>query len=92
MSSQLAELEDALGEMDIDKMRQLQEVMSKGDLSTFSKMQMEHIKSEIISASRELQARGALYQIFSDFYDFLMAIVSKVAVPLAYKLFENMIL
>ena len=28
MSSQLAVLEEALGEMDIDKMRQLQEVMS----------------------------------------------------------------
>ena len=31
------------------------------------KMQMKSIKSEIISASRELQARGALYQIFSVF-------------------------
>ena len=53
---------------------------------------MKSIKSEIISASRELQARGALYQIFSVFYDYLMAIVSKIAVPLAIKPFENIIL
>ena len=92
MSLQLTVLEDALGEMDIEKMRQLQEVMSKVEFSTFSKMQMEYIKSEIISTSRELQARGALYQIFSVFYDFLMAIVSKIAVPMATKLLQNMIL
>ena len=92
MSLQLTVLEDALGEMDIEKMRQLQEVMSKVEFSTFSKMQMEYVKSEIISTSRELQARGALYQIFSVFYDFLMAIVSKIAVPMATKLLQNMIL
>ena len=92
MSSQLEVLEDALGEMDIEKMRQLQEVMSKVEFSTFLKMQMEHTKSVIISTSRELQARGGLNQIFSVFYDFLMAIVSKIAVPLATRLLQNMIL
>lgn len=92
LSANLEVLEDALSNMDVEKMRELQDVMNKMQLSTFSKMQMEHIKSEIISTSRELQARGTLSRIFSTFYDFLVAIISKVAVPLAYKLLENIIL
>lgn len=92
LSLQLEMLEDALGKMDIEKMRELQEVMNKLQLSTFSKIQMERIKSEIISTSRELQAKGVLSQIFSVFYDFLMTIVSDIAMPLATKLLHNMIL
>ena len=92
LSVNLEALEDALSNMDLEKMRELQEIMNKMQLSTFAKMQMEHVKSKIISTSHELQARGTLSRIFSTFYDFLMAIISKIAVPLAYKLLENMIL
>ena len=92
LSVNLEALEDALSNMDLEKMRELQEIMNKMQLSTFAKLQMEHIKSKIISTSHELQARGTLSRIFSTFYDFLMAIISKIVVPLAYKLLENMIL
>ena len=92
MSKQLTELEDALRKEDIEEMRQLQDVISKIEFSYFLKRQMEHVKSEIISSSRAIQRRGALYQLFSVFYDFLVSVVSKLAVPLATKLFEIMIL
>ena len=92
LSVHLETLEDALSKVDIEKMRELQNVMNKIQLSTISKMQMEHIKLEIISTSRELQSRGTLSKIFSTFYDYLIAILSKIALPLAYKLLENMIL
>ena len=91
MSGQLEELEDALGEMDLQKMRELQGLMSE---KNFFKTQMEQIKSDIIlSASHELQARGGvLYQIFSGFFKFLMTIITNIAVPMAAKLLHNMIL
>lgn len=93
LSAHLEALEDALSKVDIEKMRELQNIMNRIQLSTISKMQMEHIKSEIISTSHELQSRvRTLSKIFSTFYDYLIAILSKIALPLAYKVLENMIL
>ena len=88
MSKQLTKLEVALCKGDIEEMRQLQDV-TKTEFSYFIKRQM---KSEMISSSQEIQRRGTLYQLFSIFYDFLVSYISKLAVPLATKLLEIMIL
>jgi len=88
-SLQVQALEDALFNKDIEKMKELQEIsMNKEQLSSFSRTQMEKMRLEIISASREILARGTLYKIFSLF----LGTMYKIAVPMTIKLFEYIIL
>jgi len=61
-------LEDALFDMDIEKMKELQEIrMDKEQLSSFSRTQVEQMKLKIISTSRVILARrtSTLYKIVS---------------------------
>ena len=90
LSSQLAILEEALGKLDIEKMRQLQQITKETEhsVAAFSKKQMDHIRSEIISSSRELQARG----IWSVCFDYVIKLLEKIGVPLATKLIYHMLL
>jgi len=82
-------LEDALFDMDIEKMKKLQEIsMDQEELSSFSRTQMEQMKLEIISTSHEILARGILYKIASLF----LGTMYEIAVPVAIKLFKYIIL
>ena len=91
LSSQLPILEEALGKLDIEKMRQLQQITKETEhsVAAFSKKQMDHIRSEI-SSSRELQAlpRGK----WSVFFDYVIKILEMIGVPLATKLIYHLIL
>ena len=96
LSSQLTMLENALYDMNIEEMKKLQKAINKEQISLFSEVQMESIKSQIMSKSTELQARGGLvHQIFSVFYDFLVMVLSKIVMPLTveviYKVLHEMI-
>ena len=59
-SSQLEELNDALDEMDIDRMEQLQKDINKMQLSAFLRRPMDHMRSEMLSTSRALQKRSTI--------------------------------
>ena len=80
LSSQLEKLQDALDEMDIDKMKCLQRDMSKMQLSTFLRRQTDRMKSKIVSTSRALQKRsgGTFWKLASLFYNVLMTVISKI--------------
>ena len=80
LSSQLEILEDALHEMDIDKMKDLQKGVNKMQLSGFLRGQTDHMKSKIASTSRALQARsgGTFWKLASFFYNVLMTVISKI--------------
>ena len=92
LSLYLEILEDALGEMNIKKMRKLQMDENIMNLPIFIKNQFENIKLGIISSSREIQARGVLYQISIVFCDHLLPMISKIAVSVATNVINNMIL
>ena len=97
LSIQLTMLEDALCDMNMEEMKKLQYAINKEQLSVFSEVHMEHIKSQIISKSTELQAQGGVVkQIFLMFIDFLNMVLSKVVMPLTakviYKVLSEMIL
>ena len=76
-STQLSELEDALDNMDIDKMKQLQKNINKKHLSNHLREATGQIKSEMISASRALQKPGRLSRIASSIFQSVVAIISK---------------
>ena len=80
LSTQLEILEDALDEMDINKMKKLQKELNEVHLSTFIDTQTDNMKEKIISTSRELQVRsgGTLWQIASLFYHVLKFVYSKL--------------
>ena len=80
LSTQLEILEDALEEMDIDKMKQLQKELNKVHLSTFIETQKDKMKENIMSTSHELQVSsgGVLWQIASLFYNVLKFVYSKL--------------
>ena len=87
----LEELEDALSKMNISEMKLLQEAMNDHEmhLSTLLETQMTHVKSNIISRSRELQVRGPFHQISSLFYEVLKETIS---IPLVAKFIKSIIL
>ena len=63
VSSLIETLQDTLGEMDTDKMRQLQKEINIMQLSANLKMQFNQIKLKILNSSDKVQRRGILYQI-----------------------------
>lgn len=81
LSFKLGELEDALDEMDINKMKKLQKEMNTMELSTFLNRQTDFMKSQLVSTSRALQVKsrgGALWQIAALFYNILKAVYSRI--------------
>ena len=92
LSFYLEILEGALGEINIKKMRKLQMDENIMNLPIFIKNQFENIKLGIISSSREIQARGVLYQISIVFCDHLLPTISKIAVSVATNVINHMIL
>ena len=80
LSSQLEILEDALREMDIDTMKNLQKDINKVQLSGFLRGQTDYMKSKMASTSRALQARsgGTVWKLASLFYSVLMTVISKI--------------
>ena len=83
-SSQLEVLEDALDEMDIEKMKKCQKEMKKQHvhIPSFFQMQTEHIKSNIRSSSnaRALQTRGRLAKVAALFYNIFMTFYSSLSI------------
>ena len=88
--SKVKTLVHALGEMDIEKMRQLQRNINIMELSTFLQKLLERIKSEKINSS-EVQG-GVLYQISVVFSDYFIPTISKIAVSVATNVITNIIL
>ena len=77
-ASQLAELEDALDQMDIDEMKQLQKNINKKHLSAQLQEETWQIKMEMGSTSRALQKPGVLSRITSRIFHSLIAVISKI--------------
>ena len=79
-SSQLEELNDALDEMDIDRMEQSQKDINKVQLSAFLRRPMDHMRSEMLSTSRALQKRsgGIISNLASLFFNVLVTVVSNI--------------
>ena len=79
-SSQLEELNDALDEMDIDRMEQLQKDINKMQLSAFLRRPMDYMRSEMLSTSRALQKRsgGIISNLASLFFNVLVTVVSNI--------------
>ena len=90
LSSRVKELEDALHEMDIEKMRQLQKFMNKKYLDAFFKKQMENIKIKLAKSSEELKQRGLLYRISLVLYDHFMPTFTHIVVSVATNVIKNM--
>ena len=78
-SSHLEVLEDALDEMDTEKMKQSQQDIKKQHvhIPSFFQMQTEHIKLNIRSSSHvhALQTRGRLQKVAALFYNLFMTFI-----------------
>ena len=82
-SSQLEVLEDALDEMDMEKMKQSQKDIKNQHvhIPSFFQMQTEHIKSNIRISSHghALQIRGRLEKVAALFYNLFKIVFSNLA-------------
>ena len=78
LSSRVEVLEDTLHEMDIEKMKRLQEYMNKEYLDAFFKRQMERMKMKLQDLLKEVQQRGIMDQIFSVVYDNFIPVVTHI--------------
>ena len=92
VSSLIETLQDALEEMDIEKMRQLQKEINIKQLSSFLKMQFKQIKLKILSSSDKVQRRGILYQISVVFCDYVIPVLSNIAVSVVTKILSDIML
>ena len=85
LSTDVEKLEYALHEMDIEKMRELQNDMNT-NFNTYFQKWMESVKEEI-SSSKELKGKGILYQL----YELFMPKITHIAMEVAINIFKHMI-
>ena len=83
LSNKVKELEYALYEVDIEKMRELQNDMN-ANFNAHFREQMEDIKEEIIS-SKKLKRKGILYQL----YELFMPKITHIAMEVAINIIKN---
>jgi len=86
VSTDVEKLEYALHEMDIEKMRELQNDTNT-NFNTYFQKRMESVKEEI-SSSKELKRKGILYQL----YELFMPKITHIAMEVAINIFKNMII
>ena len=91
VSSLIKTLQDALEEMDMEKMRQLQKEINIKQLSFFLEMRFKQIKLKIVNSSDKVQGRGILYHISVAFCDYFIPVLSNIVVSVVTKILRDMI-